>query len=95
MYLFSYGLHVVLYMRQCLLLITVTCMYLLQIRFSLVNDIFIPVYRYEYMHCMIIPFKVEICFHYTSNLVLSHSTLSLLSSKPADYGMYLCLEVYL
>jgi Txe/YoeB family toxin of Txe-Axe toxin-antitoxin module len=30
---------------------------------------------------MIIPFKVEICFHYTSNLVLSHSTLSLLSSK--------------
>ena len=56
-------------------------MYLLQIRFSLVNDICIPVYRYEYMHCMIIPFKVEICFHYTSNLVLSHSTLSLLSSK--------------
>ena len=62
-------------------MITVTCMYLLQIRFSLVNDIFIPVYRYEYMHCMIIPFKVEICFHYTSNLVSSHSTLSLLSSK--------------
>ena len=30
---------------------------------------------------MIIPFKVEICFHYTSNLVLSHSTLSLLTSK--------------
>ena len=33
------------------------------------------------MHCMIIPFKVEICFHYTSNLVLSQSTTSLLSSK--------------
>ena len=70
------------YTWYCLLLNTVTCLYLLQIRFPLVNDICIPVYRYEYMHCMIIPFKVEICFHYTLNLVLSHLLLSLLSSKP-------------
>jgi hypothetical protein len=42
-----------------------------------VNDIFISVYRYEYMHYMIFPLKWKFVFVVYQNLVLSHSTLSL------------------
>ena len=87
------------YTWYCLLLNTVTCLYLLQIRFPLVNDICIPVYRYEYMHCMIFPFKVEICFHYTLKLSFKSFDAQPLSSKtppqPRPHTMNVVYCLYL
>lgn len=45
------------------------------------NAICIPVYRYEYMHCMISPFKVGICFHFILKLSFKSFDAQPLSSK--------------